>query len=95
MIGLGVLVIGWLCVSFMAPGRARRPIEWSAALGLYVALVSFFVYHSIHAWQGDHMIRLVAFGLLASLFGSGTLVTLVRLAKSFGASEGDQGGATN
>jgi hypothetical protein len=95
MVGLGVLVLGWLVVSFMAPGRSRRPIEWSAALGLYIALLSFFVYFAREAWQGDHLIRLAAFTLLAALFGAGTLVAVVRLAKSFGSSAGESGGATN
>jgi hypothetical protein len=93
--GLGVLVLGWLIVSFMAPGRIRKPIEWIAALGLYIALLSFFFYHAREAWQGDHLIRLAAFGLLAALFGSGTLVAVVRFAKSLGSSASESGGATN
>ena len=94
-VGLGVLVVGWLVVSFMAPGRNRRPVEWGAALGLYLALLSFFSYHALNAWQGDHIVRLLAFGLLTALFGSGALVAMVRLATSFGESSEGSGGPTN
>jgi hypothetical protein len=94
-LGLGVLVVGWLVVSFMTPGRTRRSVEWIAALGLYVGLLSFFCYHTINAWQGDQTVRLVAFGLLSALFGAGTLITLVLLLKSFAGDEGAKGSATN
>lgn len=94
-IGLGVLVIGWLAVSFMAPGPGRRPVEWTAALGLYVALFAFFSYQALHAWHGDNHVRLAAFGLLTALFGSGAVVAVVRLVGSFGTSTTDSGGATN
>ena len=41
--GLGVLVVGWLVVSFSPPGPRRAVVEWLAACGMYVALLSLFV----------------------------------------------------
>ncbi len=38
-LGLGVLVVAWLVVSFCQPGPRRVVVEWLGACGMYVALL--------------------------------------------------------
>ena len=74
--GLALLVIGWLVVSFSAPGPRRERIEWLAACGMYVALLSLFVHLSLRAQENGSTAALVAFGFLALFFAAGLLVCL-------------------
>jgi hypothetical protein len=74
--GLAVLVAGWLVISFSAQGPRRERLEWIAACGMYVALLSLFVHLSLRAWGNGSTVALIAFGFLVLFFSSGLLVCL-------------------
>lgn len=74
--GLAVLVLGWLIVSFSAPGPRRERVEWLAACGMYVALLSLFVHLSLRAYERGSSAALVAFGFLVLFFSAGLAVCL-------------------
>ena len=72
---VALVVVGWLVVSFTAPGRRRTAIEWLAATCLYVALLSLFVNLLLRAHADDSTVGLIAFGFLCLLFGGGLVVS--------------------
>lgn len=74
--GLAVLVIGWLLVSFTAPGPRRERIEWIAACGMYLALLSLFTHLSLRALANGSTGAVVAFGFLVLFFTAGFFVCL-------------------
>lgn len=77
-IGAAALVaMGWLLVSFLAPGRTRTMIEWLSALSLYAVLVSIMANGFRRFWAADNELLIGVFGFLIFLFGSGFLVTAV------------------
>ena len=80
---VGVLVVGWLVVSFTGPSSTRTVIEWFSATCLYVALTALFANLCHRAWSTDNTFALVAFGFLLVVFTSGTVVSLVNTAMSF------------
>jgi len=91
-----VVVLGWLVVSFLAPGKQRRKIEWIAATGLYVALLGFFVNAVRRAIATDSEAGMIAFGMLAFLFGCGLVVSAVRTIQAFaGATSSSKASATH
>jgi len=96
-IGAAALVaIGWLLVSFLAPGRARTMLEWLSALSLYVVLVSIMANGFRRFWAADNELLIGVFGFLIFLFGSGFLLTAVFTVRELvgrGASVGE--GATH
>jgi hypothetical protein len=75
-VGLGILVLGWLLISFSAPGPRRERLEWIAACGMYVALLSLFVHLSLRAHGSGSTVALVAFGFLVVFFSAGLVVCL-------------------
>ena len=79
-LGVALVVVAWLFVSFSAPGPRRAVIEWVGACGLYLALVSLFTRLSMRASESGSTAALVAFGFLLALFGSGLVVSLVQTA---------------
>ena len=40
---LGIVVLGWLAVSFLAPSRQRSILEWIATSAAFIALLTFFI----------------------------------------------------
>ena len=72
--GLAVLVIGWLLVSFSAPNQRRERIEWVAACGMYLALLSLFSHLTLRAFASGTHAAVVAFGFLVLFFTSGFIV---------------------
>ena len=78
----GVLVVLWLVVSWMAPGRRREAVEWLAAASLYVTLLSLFTNLVRDAWGDGSKLRLGAFGFLWVVFAGGLLVALVNGVRS-------------
>ena len=72
---LGVLVVGWLVVSFSAPGPRRARVEWLSATALFLALVALFVNIVMDA---ETRLALVAFGFLLVVFCSGLAVSAVQ-----------------
>jgi len=76
VVALGILIVGWLVVSFSAPSPRRTVIEWFSATAMYVAILSIFVGLLRKAMASDSTVALVAFGFLCALFGGGLLVSI-------------------
>ncbi len=74
----GVVVVAWLAVSFMSPGRPRATGVWIATIALYASLFAFFLGNSLGAWSEGKTAPLVAFGFLCALFALGLVVSLGR-----------------
>jgi zinc transporter ZupT len=92
---LAVLVVGWLVVSFSAPGRRRTVVEWIAGTAIYAILSMLFVHLVRDAIEDDSTTRLVAFGFLCVFFAGGLLVSLYQTFASL-KGDGDSGqSATN
>lgn len=93
---VAVLVLGWLVVSFSAPGRRRTIVEWLSASAMYLALVMLFGSLISRAWQSGNHFALVAFGFLGVMFASGLCVSLFNtLRAARGHSESGDLGATH
>jgi uncharacterized membrane protein len=73
---VAVLVLGWLVVSFTAPGPRRAVIEWLSASAMYVALSMLFWNLILRAWENGNHFALAAFGFLGLMFGMGLCVAL-------------------
>jgi hypothetical protein len=80
---LAVLVLGWLVVSFAAPGRVQSRVAWIATLALYVALWCLFASLVRDAWREDRELPLIAFGFLLVIFTGGLGISIVRTAQAF------------
>lgn len=80
---VAVLVVGWLVVSFAAPGRTRSRVAWIATAAMYVALWCLFASLVRDAWREDRILPLVAFGFLLVVFTGGLGISLVRTAQAF------------
>ena len=93
--GLAVVGIGWLVISFSAPGPRRERIEWIAACGLYVALLALFVHLLGKAHARESTAGLAAFGFLVAFFASGLLVCLAHAIGAFRARKPRDESATN
>ncbi len=74
----GLLLAGWICVTAMAPSPARTSIEWFSATALFAALFSYFLGLCRRQWEAGNTALLVPFGFLATVFGLGLLVSLVK-----------------
>jgi hypothetical protein len=77
-VGVAIVVIAWLVVSFTAPSSRRAVVEWLGACGIYLALVALFTNLSLRAQESGSTAAVVAFGFLLALFGSGLVVSLVQ-----------------
>ncbi|UCE87528.1 MAG: hypothetical protein JSU66_07380 [Deltaproteobacteria bacterium] len=75
---LGILVLGWLTVSFLAPGRVRSIVEWIAATAAFAALLVFFVSLTARARAEDMLIGVIGFGALSVLFALGFSVSVYK-----------------
>ncbi len=75
---LGLLVIGWLTISFLAPGKARSRIAWAAATCMYLALLCLFTNLFQEAFHGESMLGMIAFGFLGVIFLGGLAVSSVK-----------------
>ena len=93
---VGVLVLGWLAVSFSTPSARRESIEWLSATAMFVALSALFTSLSSRAWEQDSTVALVAFGFLGVMFTGGMCVSLVFTLRSLRGSAGKaEASATN
>jgi hypothetical protein len=79
-IGVIVVVIAWLVVSFAPPSNRRAIVEWLGASGLYLALVGLFANLAMMAQEKGSTTAVVGFGFLLALFSSGLIVSLVQTA---------------
>jgi hypothetical protein len=91
-----VLVVGWLVVSFSAPGPRRAVIEWLSASAMYLALSMLFWNLILKAWASGNHFALVAFGFLGLMFGMGLCVALFNTLRTLrGGAEGADASATH
>jgi hypothetical protein len=74
--GAAILVTGWLIVSFSPPTQRRERVEWVAACGMYLALLSLFTHLSLKAYANGTHGAVVAFGFLVLFFTTGFVVCL-------------------
>ncbi len=81
--GLGVLLAGWLAVSFTTPGPRRVRLEWLATCGMYLALLMLFLNLTLRARDAESTAAALAFGFLALLFTAGLCVSCVQTLLSF------------
>ena len=93
---VAVLVVGWLVVSFTAPGPRRAVIEWLSASAMYLALSMLFWNLILRAWESGNHFALVAFGFLGLMFGVGLCVSLYHTLRALrGGPEGSEASATH
>jgi len=72
-VAAAVLAVGWITVSFLAPGRLRIALEWISALAMYLALIALMT----HAFQrAESWLGTILFGFLIAMFSLGFLVAL-------------------
>lgn len=92
-----LVVVLWLVVSFTRPSPRRVVVEWTAAVGLYLALTMLFLGLVLDALESGSRLALVAFGLLLTVFGVGGIVAFANTLRALrGAGEpGGSSGATN
>jgi hypothetical protein len=91
----GVLVIGWLVVSFTPPSRNRTIIEWLSATAMYAAILAIFVSLALRAHASGHVFAAWAIGLLCVLFGGGLLVSAWKTLVALSGEKKTQSSATN
>ena len=72
---LSLLVIGWLAISFLAPGKIRSRVAWVAATCMYLALVCLFTNLFQNALREESMLGMIAFGFLGAIFIGGVVVS--------------------
>ena len=72
---LALLVIGWLTVSFLAPGKARSRVAWVAATCMYLALLCLFTNLFQEAFHAESLLGMIAFGFLGAIFLGGVVVS--------------------
>ena len=92
---LGLLVAGWLGVSFSEPGPRRDILEWASASALYLALLTIFVRGVRWALAADSTAGLLGFGLLCLLFGGGLVMSLWNTLRSGRSGPKAQASTTN
>lgn len=73
----GVVVL-WLVVSFLKPGRGRTSVELLATTVLFLALGAWFIGLSMGARAEGRTWLLVPFGFLAFVFSAGLCVSTWR-----------------
>lgn len=87
-----IVFVGWLIISFSAPGKNRTILEWVCATAMYIGLETLFVSLLMRAHEADNHFAVIAFGFLCALFGGGLLVSTWNLITSFG---GEKSGHVN
>ena len=75
---LGIVVLGWLAVSFLAPSRQRSILEWIATSAAFIALLTFFINLTARSWADDALVGWIGFGLLSVLFGLSSTVSVYK-----------------
>ncbi len=75
---VGLLVAGWLFVSFGPQGPRRSLVAWMGASALYVALLSLFLNLVMRARESDSMLGMIAFGFLVAFFSVGLALCVWR-----------------
>ena len=90
--GLALTVVSWLAIAFLrGEGGAAARLSWTGALGLYAALLAFFVGLLQGALEAESWTRIVLFGFLTLMFASGFLFAVWHTAQAL-AGRSDAGG---
>ena len=82
---LGLLVLGWLAVSFQAPGRARQLTARLASAAMYLALACLFTHLVQENWEKGRAFLYVPFGFLLGVFVVGFAISLIKWVGELGA----------
>jgi len=80
---LALLVVLWLVVSFLSPGKARSRLSWVAATCMYLALLCLFTYHFQDAYREGSVVLMIALGFLGVVFLCGVVVSSVKTVREF------------
>ena len=80
---LTLLVIGWLVVSFLAPGKTRSRVAWVAATCMYLALLCLFANLFQAALLEESLLGMIAFGFLGAIFIGGVVVSTFKTVGEF------------
>ena len=80
---LALLVIGWLTVSFLTPGKARSRVAWVAATFMYLTLLCLFTNLFQEAFHAESLLGMIAFGFLGAIFAGGVVVSTVKTVGEF------------
>jgi hypothetical protein len=80
---LSLLVIAWLAVSLLAPGKARSRVAWVAATCLYLVLLCLFLNLFQNAVREESLLGMIAFGFLGVVFLCGVVVSAVKTVGQF------------
>jgi hypothetical protein len=80
---LSLLVIAWLAVSLLAPGKARSRVAWVAATCLYLVLLCLFLNLFQNAVREESLLGMIAFGFLGAVFIGGLVVSAVKTVAEF------------
>jgi hypothetical protein len=86
IVGFGsvsLLVLGWLAVSLLAPGKARSRVAWVAATCMYLALLCLFTNLFQEAYHAESLLGMIAFGFLGAIFLGGVLVSTFKTVGQF------------
>ena len=75
------LTMGWLMVSFLAPGRTRSILEWASALAMYLLLLVLMASQLQRYLVSGKWLLVGSFAFLCVLFGAGLVVTGVLLVR--------------
>jgi hypothetical protein len=92
---VGILVAGWLFVSFGPQGPRRPLVAWLGASALYVALLSLFLHLVMRARESDSTLGMVAFGFLVAFFSVGLIVSVWRTLGQMRGTDSEGPGATH
>jgi hypothetical protein len=92
---VGLLVPGWLVVSFLPAGRTQRLAARLSAAALYLALVCLFTQLTQENWEKGRAVLFVPFGFLLGIFVTGFFWTLVKWVRELGSSAESSASATH
>lgn len=74
---VGLVVAGWLAVSFAPAGKLREMLESLSATALFVALLALFTNLVDNAVRDGSTLRIAAFGTLLAIFSCSTVLSCV------------------
>lgn len=83
LVGVAILVPGWILAVVLKPGPARDKVGWVGATALYLALSAFFLGHCLRFWEEGRWALLIPIGFLAFMFSVGLLVSSYRTIAQF------------
>ena len=92
---VGLVVAGWLAVSFAPAGKLREILESLSATVLFVALLALFANLVDNAVRDGSALRITAFGFLIAIFSCSTALSCVQTLLLARGSASNSASATN